>query len=236
MYNAVYDTYMVYDKIKAASYVRVSTQDQSCDLQKAELTAFAAQRGFELFRTFEDKATGTNGNRAQLKELLTSARAGEFKVLLVWKMDRLFRSLKDLILTLQELQELGISFISLKDNIDLTTSTGRLMMQIVGAFAEFEASVIKERVRAGLRNAKAKGKQLGRPRQRDDEKIHALRAQGLTIRAIAKTLGISKGAVQVSLDVLKTRVSTEFQKSSTCDFNIKYSSDPHSDRVENLAD
>ncbi len=181
---------------KVSLYVRVSTQDQCCDLQKDELLTFLKSRGYELYGVFEDKATGTNGNRAQFKELMAAARAKEFQVLLVWKMDRLFRSLKDLILTLQELEELGISFISLKDSIDLTTSSGRLMMQIIGAFAEFEASVIRERVRAGLKNAKAKGKRLGRPKMRDDCKIIALRQEGFSIRQIATKLQIATSSIQ----------------------------------------
>lgn len=130
---------------------------------------------------------------------MQAARRKEFQVLIVWKMDRLFRSLKDLILTLQELEDLGIAFISLKDSIDLTTSAGRLMMQIIGAFAEFEASVIRERVRAGLKNAKAKGKCLGRPRLRDDSKIHSLRSEGFSIRAISKKLRIATSSVQHAL-------------------------------------
>ena len=128
--------------------------------------------------------------------------------MLAWKLDRLFRSLKDLVITLQDLSELGVDFISLKDNIDMTTSSGRLLTHLLGAFAEFEASLIRERVKAGLAHAKSKGQRLGRPKVRDDTRIEELRAQGLSIQAIADRLGVSKAAVQRAL----TAVSKTFSK------------------------
>jgi DNA invertase Pin-like site-specific DNA recombinase len=180
---------------RIAVYVRVSTSDQSTELQIRELSQFIHARGWDSFKVYEDKATGTNGNRPHLKQLLLDARQRKLDIVIIWKLDRLFRSLKDLITTLQEFTELGVDFISLKDNIDLTTSSGRLMMHMLGAFAEFEASLIKERVRAGLRNAKAKGKRLGRPQRRNDSQIIELRAQGKTVRQIAQSLNLSKSTV-----------------------------------------
>jgi DNA invertase Pin-like site-specific DNA recombinase len=147
-----------------------------------------------------------------LQQLLKDGRERKFDVLICWKLDRLFRSLKGLVTTLAELNELGIEFISLKDNIDLSTSTGRLMMHIIGAFAQFEADIIKERVRAGLANAVSKGVCLGRPKLRNDETIRQLRAQGLSIRAIAKQLNLSTTAIQRGLRVTKTLEKT-FQNS-----------------------
>jgi putative DNA-invertase from lambdoid prophage Rac len=193
---------------RAVVYLRVSTLEQSCDLQQRELLQFLNARDWQLQHTYEDTATGTNGNRPQLQQLLKDARERKFDVLICWKLDRLFRSLKGLVTTLAELNELGIEFISLKDNIDLSTSTGRLMMHIVGAFAQFEADIIKERVRAGLANAVAQGKRLGRPKLRNDESIHQLRAQGLSIRAIAKQLNVSTTAIQRGLRVTKTPKQT----------------------------
>jgi len=184
---------------RAVIYARVSTSDQSTELQLREIIQYIQSRGWSTPQVYEDKATGTNGNRPMLKQLLANARERKFDVIIIWKLDRLFRSLKDLIATLQEFTELGIDFISLKDNIDMSTSAGRLMMHMLGAFAEFEASLIRERVRAGLRNAKAKGKCLGRPKTRDDGKIIELRRQGQTVRGIAKQLGISKSSVAFSL-------------------------------------
>jgi len=185
--------------LRAALYLRVSTQDQSCELQRRELLAFAEARGWNVVEVFEDKATGTNGNRPQLKAMLAQARARRIDLVIAWKLDRLFRSLKDLVVTLQDLSEVGVGFISLKDNIDMTTSSGRLMTHLLGAFAEFEASLIRERVRAGLAHAKAKGKRLGRPKTRNDAQIQSLRGSKLSIREIARRLGISKGAVQRAL-------------------------------------
>ena len=180
---------------RIALYVRVSTSDQSTELQIRELTQFVQARGWPHPKIYEDKATGTNGNRPQLKQLLSDARQRKLDIVIIWKLDRLFRSLKDLISSLHEFTELGVDFISLKDNIDLTTSSGRLMMHMLGAFAEFEASLIKERVKAGLRNAKAKGKRLGRPQLRNDDRIIELRAKGKTIRQIAEALNVSKSTV-----------------------------------------
>jgi len=139
-----------------------------------------------------------------LKALLSDARKRKLNVVICWKLDRFFRSLKDLVTTLQELSELGIEFISLRDNIDLSTSSGRLMMHMIGAFAEFEASLIRSRVKAGLEVARKNGKRLGRPKLRDDKKIISLRDKGYSIRAISKELCVSTGAVQRSIAVSKT--------------------------------
>ena len=115
-------------------YLRVSTQDQATELQRNEIQKFLDARGWTTTFIYEDKATGTNGNRTAFKKLMADARQRKVDVVICWKLDRLFRSLKDLISTLQEFNELGIDFISLKDNIDLTTSAGRLMLRIIGAF------------------------------------------------------------------------------------------------------
>jgi len=185
-----------------AVYLRVSTQDQSYDLQKREILDYIEKRGWKVFKIYEEKRTGTTDKRLQFQELLKDARARKFDIVITWKLDRLFRSLKHLILTIQELTELKIDYISLKDNIDLTTSSGRLMLHLIGAFAEFEASIIKERVIAGLANAKAHGKKLGRPTQISSESVSTLRMSGLSLGQIAKQLGISKTAVHKTLKKL----------------------------------
>jgi len=185
--------------MKIAIYLRVSTQEQNTDLQRKELLEYVTARSWFIYKIYEDKATGTNSNRPELKLLLNDAKKRKFDIVLCWKLDRFFRSLKDLINTLQELSDLGIQFASYRDNLDLTTATGRLMTQIIGAFAEFEASMIKERVLAGLREAKRKNIKLGRPKQRDDKKILLLHSQGLSFRKIAMTLNISKSMVQRSI-------------------------------------
>jgi DNA invertase Pin-like site-specific DNA recombinase len=169
-----------------AIYVRVSTADQSCDLQKRELLAHIKSQQQTVFRIYEDKRTGTNNKRPQLQELLQDARDKKFSIIICWKLDRLFRSLKDLITTLQEFSDLGVAFVSLKDNIDLSTNTGRLMMHLLGAFAEFEASIIRERVKAGILNAQANGKRIGREKRVNSELIIELSTKGYTQRKIAK--------------------------------------------------
>ncbi len=144
------------NKRKVAIYVRVSTTDQSTELQLKDLLKYVDAREWDVYEIYEDKASGTNDRRTNLQKLLSDASKREFDVVLCWKLDRFFRSLKDLINTLQYLTDSGIEFISYKDNIDLTTATGRLMTQILGAFGEFEASLIKERVMAGLKMPKAR--------------------------------------------------------------------------------
>lgn len=184
---------------RVAIHVRVSTQDQSVDLQVKELTTYANARGWTIFKIYEDKATGTTGNRPQLKQLMLDAKARKFDLVLCWKLDRFFRSLKELVTALSEFSDLGIQFVSLKDNIDLTTSGGILLMHLLGAFAEFEANLIRERVRAGVAHSKAKGVKWGRPKEIDPDKVFRLRQQGMSLNEIAKTLGISKSGVHKTL-------------------------------------
>lgn len=132
---------------RVAVYVRCSTQEQSTELQQREIESYAKARSWNQLTWFEDLASGTSSNRPNLQKLLVEARARRIDVIVVWKLDRFARSLKDLVTLLQEFSELGITFFSLKDQIDLGTSAGRLMMHLIGAFAEFEASLIRERVR-----------------------------------------------------------------------------------------
>ncbi len=128
---------------------------------------------------------------------MRDAKQRKFDAVLVWKLDRWGRSLRHLVNSLAELEALGVTFVSLKDNLDLSTPAGRLMFQIIGAMAEFERSLIAERVRAGLRNARAKGKILGRrPVLVDREKVAALRAQGLSWQNVANKLRLSEPVVR----------------------------------------
>jgi len=185
--------------MRVAIYTRVSTNDQSCERQQRELFEYAKARQWEVVATFEEKMSGTKKDRPQLKALMALTRARKIDVVLVWKLDRFARSLKDLISMLQELTDLGVLFVSLHDQLDLTTASGRLMMQMIGAFAEFEVSLIKERVKSGLRNARAKGIRLGRPKKRNDQAIIKLRTLGYSIRQVAEKLSISPAAVQRAL-------------------------------------
>lgn len=193
---------------KVACYLRVSTLDQSTDLQRVEITNYLSARGINEVIYFEDKSTGTNTQRPQFQAMLRAARGREVDAVVVWKLDRFARSLKDVITHLTELNELGVTFISIKDQIDFSTSTGRLMLHLLASFAEFEASLIKERVRAGIENAKRKGTKLGRPRATEPSLIVALRSEGLSYGAIAKRLGVSKSLVHKTLAEISSTKSS----------------------------
>lgn len=186
-------------KIRCAIYIRCSTAEQNSEMQLCELDEFVALKGWSISKVYEDKATGTNMNRLRFQEMMKDARSKKFNILLVWKLDRFARSLKDLIMCLQELSDLGIHFVSIKDQIDLTTSTGRLMLHIIGAFAEFEASIIRERVRAGVRNKISKTGKWGPAPKIDHNEINTLRASGLSIRQIARQVKLSPTSVARAL-------------------------------------
>jgi DNA invertase Pin-like site-specific DNA recombinase len=127
---------------------------------------------------------------------------------LVWKLDRFARSLKQLVNALAEMEALGVAFVSLRDNLDLSTPAGRLMFQIIGAMAEFERALIQERVRAGLRHARANGKRLGRPGVNvEANKIRELRSQGASLRTISRRLGVGLGTVHRALAARSKSVS-----------------------------
>lgn len=192
--------------LRCVLYARVSTQDQSTEMQKTELAEFAKARGFEVSEIYEDTRTGTNTNRPALKKLRQDAFHRKFDVVLVYKFDRVARSLKDILNLFTEFEEYGVKVISVKDNIDMTTSTGKLMFSMVAAFAEFEASIIRERVISGLKNAKARGQQLGRPRQINVIGVMELHKQpGMSVRKIAAQLGVSRSAVH---EIIKSQKET----------------------------
>ena len=185
-----------------AIYARVSTDKQKVQMQLAELREYAQRAGWKIYREFVDEGyTGKDTSRPAFKEMLDEARRRKFDLLLVWKLDRLSRSLKDLITTLDELGHLGIDFISYDNKIDTSSPTGKLVFQVIGAVAEFERNIISERVKAGLRNAQRNGKRLGRPPvpPRTIENARRLREEGLSFRKIAKKLGISEGMVRKGL-------------------------------------
>jgi DNA invertase Pin-like site-specific DNA recombinase len=153
-------------KMRVALYARVSTSNghQDPEMQLRELREYAEHRGLTIIGEYIDRMTGSKDSRPALNRLMTDAQRRKFDAVLVWKLDRFGRSLRHLVNALAELEALGLTFISLRDNLDLSTPSGRLMFQIIGAMAEFERALIQERVCAGLRNARAKGRRLGRPR------------------------------------------------------------------------
>jgi DNA invertase Pin-like site-specific DNA recombinase len=180
--------------LRCALYARVSTVNhgQDPELQLAELRQYAGHRGLQIVGEFVDHASGSKDSRPELNRLMTDARRRKFDMILVWKLDRWARSLRWLINSLAELEHLGVAFVSYRDNIDLSTPAGRLMVQILGAMGEFEKSLIQERVVAGLRNARAKGKKLGRPKRHIDlSQVEKLRARpGATWQSVARELNI----------------------------------------------
>jgi DNA invertase Pin-like site-specific DNA recombinase len=190
---------------RVALYARVSTlNNQDPEMQLSELREYAARRGWQIVEEFtEQGVSGCKESRPALNRLMSDACRRRFDAILVWKIDRFGRSLKHLVNSLAELAALGVAFISLRDNLDLSTPSGRLMFQIIGAMAEFERALIQERVRAGLRNARSKGKKLGRPRVVvDAPQIASLRAQGRSWSQIRDETGVSKGTAQRALVAL----------------------------------
>jgi len=177
--------------LRVARYLRVSKLDQDPQLQDDETAHLATARGWQVVDTYVDHGvSGTRERRPQLDRLLRDARKRRFDAVLVWRSDRLFRSLRHMVGTIEELTELGIGFVSAREPFDTTTPTGKLMLHLVAAFAEFERAVLIERVRAGLAVARRRGKRLGRPRVRVDvERALQLRAAGVSLRAVARTLG-----------------------------------------------
>ncbi len=187
---------------RVALYARVSTlNNQDPEMQLAELREYAGHRGWQIIEEYTDQGvSGCKESRPALNRLMSDACRRRFDAILVWKIDRFGRSLKHLVNSLAELAALGVAFVSLRDNLDLSTPSGRLMFQIIGAMAEFERALIQERVRAGLRNARAKGRRLGRPRVIvDASRIASLRAQGHSWAEIRTETGISKGTAQRSM-------------------------------------
>ena len=185
--------------MRVALYARVSTSNghQDPEMQLRELREFVDRRGWQTTGEYVDKGiSGSKDSRPALDRLVADAHSRKFDAVLVWKIDRWGRSLAHLVTSIADLDAYGVAFVSLRDNLDLSTPSGRLMFQIIGAMAEFERALIQERVRAGLRNAKSKGVRLGRPRVFVSEsRVDALRASGASWRAIAKELGVALGTV-----------------------------------------
>jgi DNA invertase Pin-like site-specific DNA recombinase len=181
--------------MKTAIYARVSTTNhgQDPEMQVRELREYCQRRGWEITQEYVDIGiSGTKEKRPQLDKLLADAHGRHFDVVVVWRFDRFARSVSHLLRALEDFRALGIEFVSLTEQVDTCTPTGKMVFTVLGAVAELERSLIVERVRAGLRNARAKGKKLGRPRKvTSAEAIRRMRTEGATWRAIGKRLGVS---------------------------------------------
>jgi len=180
---------------RAVLYSRVSTlhHGQDPEVQSREIREYCQRRGWPLVGEYVDAGiSGAKERRPQLDRLIADAHKRKFEVIVVWKFDRFARSVSHLLRALETFRALGIEFVSLSEQIDTSTPTGKMIFTVLGAVAELERSLIAERVRAGLRNAKAKGKRLGRPtKQVNAAHIAALRAQGASWRKVGVCLGVS---------------------------------------------
>jgi|ERR1035438_6426825 DNA invertase Pin-like site-specific DNA recombinase len=187
--------------MRSAIYARVSTKDQSCDLQVRDLRAYSAARKFTIFREYIDIGeSGAKNSRPELNNLMADARKRTFDLVVVWRFDRFARSTKHLLLALEEFRSLGIQFISYQENIDTSSPLVQALFTIVSAVAQLERDLIRERVNAGIRHARASGKQLGRPRRIvDREDLARLRTEGASLREIAKKLQLGYGTVRLRL-------------------------------------
>lgn len=189
--------------ITAALYARVSTRDKGQDpeLQLTELREYASKRGWHVVGEFVDVGiSGSKDSRPQLDAMMRLAKSRKIDVIAVWKLDRFGRSLRHLVDSLEDLKAVGCAFVSLRDNLDLSTPAGRMMFHVIGAMAEFERELIRERVRAGLAHARAKGQKLGRPkirrdRDKDAKVIRRMRAEGDSYGEIAEALGRTKSDI-----------------------------------------
>jgi len=181
--------------MKAAIYARVSTVDQEPENQLAEVRRYVEARGWTAVEYVDRGVSGAKDRRPALDRLLADARRRRFDVMVCWRLDRLGRNLKHLITLLEELQVLGVAFVSLAEGIDATTPAGKLQMHILGAIAEFERERIRERVMAGLQRARSQGKRLGRPNAAIP--VDQLqRVSELPVSVAAERLGVSRSTLK----------------------------------------
>jgi DNA invertase Pin-like site-specific DNA recombinase len=191
---------------RVALYLRVSTVDQHPESQLHDLEQLAQQRGFEIVKQYTDRVTGTRARRPGLDAMLADARRGHFDVVLVWSSDRLARSVRHFLETLDELNRLNIEFVSFREQLDTGGALGRAVVVIIGAIAELERSLIVERVRAGMRRARLDGQRLGRPPLNvDREALVRDRARGLSFGQLAKIHSISRTSVIRALQQAHTQ-------------------------------
>jgi DNA invertase Pin-like site-specific DNA recombinase len=185
---------------RVAMYARVSTTNhgQDVSLQTRELRQFAEARGWTMAGEYIDAGvSGAKDSRPELNRLMADAHKRRFDVVCVWRFDRFARSVSHLLRALETFKALGIDFVSFSEQMDTSTPAGKMVFTVLGAVAELERTLIVERVRAGLRNAKAKGKRLGRPRVTvDARRIATLRKGGASWATVRREMGLSKGTAQ----------------------------------------
>ena len=181
---------------RAVIYTRVSTIDQHPETQLYDLREMAKQRGYEIVCEYSDKISGAKQKRPGLDQLLADARRHKFDTVLVWAFDRMARSVRHFLEILDELNHLGIEFVSFRENIDTGGPLGRAMIVIVGAIAELEKNLIVERVRAGMRRARLEGRQIGRsPLKIDRAQLIDDRRSGMSLSQVARKHRVSRATV-----------------------------------------
>jgi DNA invertase Pin-like site-specific DNA recombinase len=187
-------------KIKCAAYVRVSTTEQSTKAQESELREYITNRGWSLVRIYADQVSGVKSTRPALNQLLSDARKRKFSRVIVMRIDRLGRSVSNLLEILETFRSLDIEFISLSESIDTSTPTGMMVFTVLAAVASLERSILVERVKCGLAHARRCGVRLGRPKIKNLDaaeisRIRAERLKGATLRTLAKAHGTSLWSV-----------------------------------------
>lgn len=184
---------------RVALYARVSTLDKGQDpeTQLVQLRQYAQARNFEIVTEYIDYASGTSEDRTQYKVMMDAAKKRKIDVVLVWRYDRFARSTQALVNALKEFQSLGIDFISYQENIDTTTPTGELIFHVMASLAQFESSLISQRVKAGMARAKAQGKNISRPKLAKSKlnRIMELKEQGLSMNQVSIQSGVAYGTV-----------------------------------------
>lgn len=187
---------------KVALYSRVSTDKQEKGLQSQtrSLLEFCKSRGIENYEVFEDfNVSGTKSSRPQLDRMMTEVREGKIESVVVYSFSRFARSTKFLLDSLEEFSLLKVNFVSLSENVDLSSAIGRAMFTIISAISALERDLISERVRNGMVNAKAKGKKIGRPQTINDDLVATLRAENYSYREISKMLNIGQGSITAAV-------------------------------------
>ena len=190
---------------RAAIYARVSTSDQTCENQLLELRRYCEARGWQATEYVDAGISGAKDRRPALDRLMADAKRRKVDLVVCWKLDRFGRSLAHLVNAIQALTDAGVGFTSLGEGIDTRSATGRLMLGILGSFAEFERERIRERIHAGLARARREGQRLGRRRERINAR-DLERVQGLSVREAAKVLGVPPSRIH--------RARSLFQKPS----------------------
>jgi putative DNA-invertase from lambdoid prophage Rac len=186
--------------LNAAIYARVSTQDQNCEMQVGELREYAVRRGWNVSAEYIDTGwSGAKASRPQLDQLMKDASLRRFDAVMVWKLDRFGRSVRNCLDGIESLRAHGVRFLAVSQSIDTDESnpTARLLLHILASVAEFERELIRERVRAGIKSARHKGKQLGRRKVVfDRSRAEKMQKDGATVREIAIALQVGRGTVQ----------------------------------------